>query len=72
MAGWSGRWPIAGRVMSTLLVLHDLPNGAMKHLEEFLDRLQNEGIGLTQEFPADSVPIVDGKVVLPLDPYVTS
>lgn len=57
---------------STLLVLHDLPNGAMKHLEEFLDRLQNEGIGLTQEFPADSVPIVDGKVVLPLDPYVTS
>ena len=55
----------------TLLVLHDIPNGAMKHLEEFLDRLQNDGITLTQEFPADCLPIVDGKVVLPLDPYVT-
>jgi peptidoglycan/xylan/chitin deacetylase (PgdA/CDA1 family) len=54
----------------TLLVLHDLPTGAMAHLDEFIVRLQNEGFDLTQEFPPDCVPILDGKVVSPLDPYV--
>lgn len=56
----------------TLLVLHDLPNGAMVHLESFLTTLNSEGFELTQEFPPDCVPIVDGKIVLPLDAYVTS
>ena len=54
----------------TLLVLHDLPTGAMAHLEEFITRLERAGVELTQEFPPDCVPIVDGKVVLPLDAYV--
>jgi peptidoglycan-N-acetylglucosamine deacetylase len=55
----------------TLLVLHDLPNGAMDHLDEFIVRQQRSGFELSQEFPPDCVPILDGKVVLPLDPYVT-
>jgi peptidoglycan/xylan/chitin deacetylase (PgdA/CDA1 family) len=55
----------------TLVVLHDLPNGAMAHLEEFITRLENEGFEFTQEFPPDCVPIVDGRVVLPLEPYVS-
>jgi peptidoglycan-N-acetylglucosamine deacetylase len=54
----------------TLLVLHDLPNGAMDHLDEFIVRQQGAGFELTQEFPPDCLPILDGKVVLPLDPYV--
>ena len=54
----------------TLVVLHDIPSGAMAHLEEFLARLHDAGAELTQEFPPDCVPIVDGKAVLPLDPYV--
>jgi peptidoglycan/xylan/chitin deacetylase (PgdA/CDA1 family) len=54
----------------TLLVLHDLPTGAMAHLDEFLARLERAGVELTQEFPPDCVPIVDGQVVLPLDPYL--
>jgi peptidoglycan-N-acetylglucosamine deacetylase len=54
----------------TLLVLHDIPSGAMAHLEEFLARLHDAGVELTQEFPPDCVPIVQGKVVLPLDAYV--
>jgi len=53
----------------TLLVLHDLPNGAMAHLDEFLSRMQASGYEFRQEFPPDCVPIVDGQVVLPLDPY---
>jgi peptidoglycan-N-acetylglucosamine deacetylase len=55
----------------TLVVLHDLPNGAMAHLEEFITRLENEGFEFTQEFPPDCVPILDGQVVLPLEPYVS-
>lgn len=55
----------------TLLVLHDLPNGAMAHLDEFITRLENEGFDFTQEFPPDCVPIADGKIVLPLEPYVS-
>ena len=55
----------------TLVVLHDLPNGAMLHLDEFITRLENEGFDFTQEFPSDCVPIDDGKVVLPLEPYVS-
>ena len=54
----------------TLLVLHDLPNGAMTHLDEFIDRLKREGFEFTQEFPPACVPILDGKAVLPLDPYM--
>ena len=55
----------------TLMALHDLPNGAMAHLEEFIERLEGNGVPLTQEFPPECVPIVDGKVVLPLEPYVS-
>jgi peptidoglycan-N-acetylglucosamine deacetylase len=54
----------------TLLVLHDKQNGAMAHLEEFLERLEAAGVEFVQDFPPDCVPIVGGKVVLPLDPYV--
>jgi peptidoglycan/xylan/chitin deacetylase (PgdA/CDA1 family) len=54
----------------SLTVLHDIPTGAMAYLEEFLTRLERLGFELTQEFPVDCLPIVDGQVVLPLDPYV--
>jgi peptidoglycan/xylan/chitin deacetylase (PgdA/CDA1 family) len=54
----------------TLTVLHDIPTGAMDHLEEFIAFLEREGFEFKQEFPPDCVPILDGKVVLPLDPYV--
>jgi peptidoglycan/xylan/chitin deacetylase (PgdA/CDA1 family) len=54
----------------TLLVLHDLPTGAMAHLDEFLSILRSEGFELAQDFPGDCVPIVRGEVVLPLDSYM--
>ncbi|UPY37957.1 polysaccharide deacetylase family protein [Sediminicoccus sp. KRV36] len=43
-----------------LLVLHDLPNGAMRHLDAFLDRLAAEGACFTQEFPAACIPLRHG------------
>ena len=44
----------------TLLVLHDLPNGAMRHLEPFLRRLRAAGATFAQEFPPDCVPMRRG------------
>jgi peptidoglycan-N-acetylglucosamine deacetylase len=56
----------------TLTVLHDRPTGAMAHLSDFIRALLGEGFELVQEFPPDCVPIVDGKIVLPIEPYITT
>jgi peptidoglycan/xylan/chitin deacetylase (PgdA/CDA1 family) len=55
----------------TVMVLHDLPTGAMKHLDDFLDRAAYIGVTLHQEFPPDCMPIVDGVIVSPIEQYVT-
>jgi peptidoglycan/xylan/chitin deacetylase (PgdA/CDA1 family) len=55
----------------TLLVLHDLPNGAMKHLDAFLNSVRKEGGTFTQVFPPDCVPIRAGHVIAPMESYVT-
>ncbi len=54
----------------TLMVLHDLPTGAMQHLERFIDKARGEGVHFRQEFPATCLPIVRGKIVLPVDAYM--
>jgi hypothetical protein len=70
--GWVDRAlkEIATRPWS-LVVLHDLPTGAMRHLERFLDRLGAAQIEVVQEFPPECVPIREGAVVLPIGDYVT-
>lgn len=54
----------------TLLVLHDLPNGAMKHLKTFIEKAGEHGAEFRQQFPDDCVPIRRGEVLAPLDSYV--
>lgn len=54
----------------TLMVLHDLNTGAMRHLETFLDRAADQGARFRQDFPPDCVPIVEGKIVRPIESYV--
>jgi peptidoglycan/xylan/chitin deacetylase (PgdA/CDA1 family) len=44
----------------TLMVLHDIASGAMRHLDRFLDRVAAEGGRLRQDFPPDCLPLVDG------------
>ena len=56
----------------SLMVLHDLPSGAMNHLEEFLDRAQAAGARFRQDFPPACVPIRRGEIVLPIRSYVSS
>jgi peptidoglycan-N-acetylglucosamine deacetylase len=56
----------------SLVVLHDIPSGAMLHLDAFITTLKREGMELTQEYPPDCVPIRQGKILMPLDPYCSS
>jgi peptidoglycan-N-acetylglucosamine deacetylase len=54
----------------SLVVLHDLPNGAMRYLDSFLRKLLDDGHQLTQDFPPECTPIVGGKIVQPLDGFL--
>lgn len=56
----------------TLMVLHDLPTGAMAHLEVFLDKVGEAGGCIRQDFPPEQMPIVDGAIVRPIDDYVAA
>jgi hypothetical protein len=47
----------------TVVVLHDLPTGAMQRLPRFLDELDARGADVVQEFPDACVPIRNGEVV---------
>jgi peptidoglycan/xylan/chitin deacetylase (PgdA/CDA1 family) len=55
----------------TLLVLHDLPTGAMQLLERFIETARDRGAVFRQEFPSECVPLVRGELVLPIEPYLT-
>jgi peptidoglycan/xylan/chitin deacetylase (PgdA/CDA1 family) len=56
----------------SLVVLHDLPNGAMAYLDRFIGGLRDDGFEFVQDYPPECVPIVGGKIVLPIEPYVTA
>jgi peptidoglycan-N-acetylglucosamine deacetylase len=56
----------------SLMVLHDLPSGAMDHLERFIDRAVKAGARFHQDFPSDCVPIRSGEIVQSIEPYVSS
>ncbi|WP_072387753.1 polysaccharide deacetylase family protein [Hyphomicrobium sp. CS1BSMeth3] len=55
----------------TLIVLHDLPTGAMKHLDRFIVAAKDRGVAFQQDFPASCLPMIKGRVVLPIDNYVS-
>jgi len=55
----------------SLVVLHDLPNGAMDHLAEFIEGARAAGARFRQDFPPECVPLVRGEAVASLAPYVT-
>ncbi len=56
----------------TLLVLHDLPTGAMGRLRIFIDRVLDHGGRFRQDFPPECVPIRRGEVVADLTPYLNA
>lgn len=54
----------------TLMVLHDLPTGAMTHLDAFLSRAKELGVMFQQEYPPSCVPIVEGSATMSVDHIV--
>jgi len=54
----------------TVLVLHDIPSGAMDHLGAFLDLVIAEGVQIVQELPDACVPIRRGALVGSVDHLV--
>ena len=56
----------------SLMVLHDLPTGAMDHLEDFLDQARRLGARFRQDFPPDCVPISSGAIVRPIETYMST
>ena len=69
--GWVERAldQIAARPWS-LMVLHDLPTGAMRHLDRFLGLVAQRGGRVRQDFPPDCMPMIDGRLVQPMDLYL--
>lgn len=71
--GWTARaLDQCSRQPWTLMVLHDLPTGAMAHLDRFLDRAAAAGARFRQDFPPPCVPIRNGEIALPINDYVSS
>lgn len=54
----------------SLMVLHDLPTGAMNHLESFIERAKGLGAQFVQEFPPECVPLKRGVAAPNLSGYV--
>jgi len=55
----------------SLLVLHDIPTGAMAHLERFIERALSSGVEFRQEIPSDCVLIREGEPTALLEAFVT-
>ena len=53
-----------------LVVLHDLPTGAMQHLDRFVCTAKERGARFEQDFPTNCVPAESGQIVGPIDAYV--
>jgi peptidoglycan-N-acetylglucosamine deacetylase len=54
-----------------LIVVHDLPTGAMDNLETFVQRAKDQGMRFVQDFPRDCVPIECGRVLGDVASYVS-
>jgi peptidoglycan/xylan/chitin deacetylase (PgdA/CDA1 family) len=54
----------------SLVVVHDLPTGAMAHLERFIAGVHRAGGRFRQDFPPDCVPLRRGRETAPIAPYV--
>jgi peptidoglycan/xylan/chitin deacetylase (PgdA/CDA1 family) len=54
-----------------LVVVHDLPTGAMRGLDRFIGVARERGATFAQDFPASCIPIERGHLQAPIDLYMT-
>jgi peptidoglycan/xylan/chitin deacetylase (PgdA/CDA1 family) len=55
----------------SLVVIHDLPTGAMAHLERFIGLVRDGGGAFKQEFPEICLPLTRGRITGDFDACVT-
>jgi peptidoglycan/xylan/chitin deacetylase (PgdA/CDA1 family) len=53
-----------------LLVLHDLPTGAMAALDRFIGMARDQGAVFQQEFPDSCIPVERGRITGAVEPYL--
>jgi peptidoglycan/xylan/chitin deacetylase (PgdA/CDA1 family) len=53
----------------SVVVLHDLPTGAMNQLDRFLAMLHEEGASFSQDLPQELTPLRRGQLIADLTPY---
>jgi peptidoglycan/xylan/chitin deacetylase (PgdA/CDA1 family) len=71
--GWAARGLEQCRERDwSLMVLHDLPSGAMRHLDAFLGGVADAGGRLRQDFPPDCVPMIEGVAGAAFGRYVSA
>ena len=72
--GWPerARAQHAAATAPVLMVLHDLPNGAMRHLDRVLGAWQDAGVAFLAEPPGSCVPIRRGLAAPILADYVAA
>ena len=56
----------------SLMVLHDLPTGAMANLDRFIGMVADRGGRIRQAFPPDCLPMVDGEMRFQIDDYLST
>jgi peptidoglycan-N-acetylglucosamine deacetylase len=54
------------------MVLHDLPSGAMRHLDRFFVEVSERGGRLRQDFPPSCLPLTRGRITGPLADFVSA
>lgn len=54
-------WGQCAEQEHSLVVLHDMPTGAMQHLERFIIGARERGFVFSQEFPESCIPMANGR-----------
>jgi peptidoglycan-N-acetylglucosamine deacetylase len=55
-----------------LVVIHDLPGGAMAQPDRFIAMVRTAGGRFRQDFPPECVPLRGGRDVRPMHDFVTA
>jgi len=56
----------------SLMVLHDIGGGAMRHLDRFIGMVQDDGGRIRQDFPPDCLPMVGGEMKFGIEGYLAA
>lgn len=71
--GWVERaLRLCFEIEHAVIVLHDLPTGAMARLDRFLRAAKDRGAVFQQDFPDACVPVERGRITGPLEAYVAT